>query len=266
MFPFIYRGDDYVLYSYFLGQGIAYTIFVLSFFSESKKLNIPRKHFLNASIIIVLSSSFGGKWASALLQGYSPLKDSLEFLNIWSGGQVFYGGLFLSLLAIFFYTVAKRLSFITMLDALSKPSLLGYSFFRLFACFLTGCCYGKPTTLKIGLSFKPGTFAYQKFGDYPLHPVQLYEFFGGILGFITLHIIEKKKKLRSGDRLLFFLLIFSIIRFLSEFFRGDITLFVIRFPLPFTVVSPRNIYMADSRPLSVHLNLFLYILKEEDYL
>jgi phosphatidylglycerol:prolipoprotein diacylglycerol transferase len=54
----------------------------------------------------------------------------------------------------------------------------------------------------------------------PIHPVQLYETALGIIAFIILHIIYKRHKKR-GTVLATYLLIYPIVRFVLEFFRGD---------------------------------------------
>jgi phosphatidylglycerol:prolipoprotein diacylglycerol transferase len=81
-------------------------------------------------------------------------------------------------------------------------------------CFLNGCCYGKVTDLPWGVEFPeaypPGT---------QRHPTQIYESLLDLAVFYILHkVIEKRKKFH-GETFCYFIGLYSLVRFIVEFFR-----------------------------------------------
>lgn len=125
------------------------------------------------------------------------------------GGFVFYGGLIFGLIFYLIYSFYfKKFNFEK--SYLLIPGLVfGHAIGRI-GCFLTGCCYGSvcylPWAVKMDGEFR--------------HPVQLYEAFSLFaLAFLTLSWIKKKKTNRYI--ITRYLLIYSFLRFVVEFFRGD---------------------------------------------
>lgn len=96
-------------------------------------------------------------------------------------------------------------------------------------CFLAGCCFGKPSALPWAVQYPVNTLPhYHQFTDWlisfpetfslPVHPVQLYEMAGLLIGLLFLLHFRKNPGKPGSLFLLLLLLIFSI-RFFSEFFR-----------------------------------------------
>ena len=125
------------------------------------------------------------------------------------GGFVFYGGLIFGILFYLFYTlILKKFKFEK--SYLLIPGLaFGHGVGRI-GCLLTGCCYGSQCDLPWAIS-RNGNF---------VHPVQLYEACALFaLVFLTLNWIKTKQK--NLKIITNYLLIYSLIRFVLEFFRGD---------------------------------------------
>jgi phosphatidylglycerol:prolipoprotein diacylglycerol transferase len=100
--------------------------------------------------------------------------------------------------------------------------VLGQSIGRL-GCFAAGCCFGKPATVAWAVTFRD-LYAARAVGtpiDTPLHPTQLYESFATFLIFLALLAIAKRKTF-DGQVALSYVLLYSVARFLIEFFRGDV--------------------------------------------
>lgn len=125
------------------------------------------------------------------------------------GGFVFYGGLIFGLIFYLLYSLLfKKFDF--KKSYLLIPGLVfGHAVGRI-GCFLTGCCYGSQCNLP---------WAIKMDGEYR-HPVQLYEAFAlFVLGYLSLKWIQKKKS--NLYVVTNYLLVYSLVRFIIEFFRGD---------------------------------------------
>jgi phosphatidylglycerol:prolipoprotein diacylglycerol transferase len=151
---------------------------------------------------------------------------------IWQGGLVFYGGLIGALVSGFIVMRLKKMSYLKAADAIAPALAVGHALGRV-GCFGVGCCWGKPTSVAWGAEFPPLSIA---FGDLvslgrlsaeashtmPLHPVQLYEAIGEILIFVALIAAGRKKRF-AGVSILFYLIAYGSLRFITEIFRGDPT-------------------------------------------
>lgn len=140
------------------------------------------------------------------------LKNRLEYVF---SDNVFYGGLILSLIFIYFYIRKTEPDRGPYYDLAGVGIPLFHGFGRL-GCFLSGCCYGMPWKYGIGYA-KPLSFAEP---GVPLFPVQLIEAILNFLLFFLLRRLFLRKRAR-GKLLLLYLLVYPSYRFLLEFFRGD---------------------------------------------
>ena len=149
----------------------------------------------------------------------SELLDSLYYA---SSGLVFYGGLLCALLFMFLYIRARhlpgRLYFNNMVLAFPVFHFMGR-----IGCAFTGCCYGieyhGPFALHYTAQFiEPGRN--DDIADFARFPVQPLEALLELMIFVFLLLLFLKK----GDGFSVtssYLLLYSVIRFLDEFLRGD---------------------------------------------
>ena len=128
------------------------------------------------------------------------------------------------------YFIAIMLLNFLVLQGLHQPILLcldilavGYGtiiFFGRFGCFIVGCCHGRPNSFGVCYShdhLKEGFTSY--YSGIRLFPVQLAEAF--ILFFILVLAISQVIFLPAGTALGTFVISYSMVRFILEFFRGD---------------------------------------------
>jgi len=137
----------------------------------------------------------------------------INSLGILFGGSVFYGGLLGAILTGFIYCKKKKINFLNYANIIA-PFIPLFHFFGRIGCFLGGCCYGIES--KIGLRYPVymnGVLEYKR-----LFPVQLVEAGLNIVLFVILYKLYKKGK---NNLLMIYLICYSIIRFILEFFRGD---------------------------------------------
>lgn len=131
-----------------------------------------------------------------------------------SSGFVYYGGL---IGGIFGYFIAEKLvgfSIISHLDSIVPAIPIGHSIGRI-GCFLSGCCFGIEYS-----GF--GSISYPLLNGQIVHlfPVQLIE--AGFLLVLGLFLITIRKEKRGLDLFLIYLFSYSILRFILEYYRGDI--------------------------------------------
>jgi phosphatidylglycerol:prolipoprotein diacylglycerol transferase len=95
-------------------------------------------------------------------------------------------------------------------DSFAVPVAAAVAIGRL-ACFVGGCCYGKPTRLPWGMVFHDGVAR---------HPTQLYEFAFHALAAIFLSWTERNDWF-SHQRIKLYLIAYLIYRFCTEFLRPE---------------------------------------------
>ena len=84
------------------------------------------------------------------------------------------------------------------------------------------CFPGRACSTSLGVTFT-SEYAHNLTGipiGTPIHPVQLYESGLNFFNFVILFIILKKKKL-DGVVFSFYIINYSVIRYFTEFYRGD---------------------------------------------
>ena len=135
--------------------------------------------------------------------------------EVVSNGMVAYGGIVGALLTLYIYTGYYKLDKNAFFDFYAPMIPLFHSFGRI-GCFLTGCCYGIESH-RFGVAFHSSTIAPN---DIDLFPVQLLCSVLNIVLFVLVFRYEKRHHL-EGKAVFFYLLLYSIGRFLVEFLRGD---------------------------------------------
>ena len=186
-----------------------------------KKLN--KKYLNNLSDIqidkffvwAVLGVIIGGRVGYVLFyQLQLFFQDPLYIFQIWKGGMSFHGGLIGMIFAIYLFAKQNNLSFFYLSDLVSIVAPIGLFLGRI-SNFINTELYGRITDF-------PFAIIYPLIDNNPRHPSQLYEaFFEGVVLFIILYLIFIKnlKKYSAGIISAYFLILYSIFRFLIEFLR-----------------------------------------------
>ena len=131
------------------------------------------------------------------------------------GGSVFYGGLIGGMIFGYIYLKKKKLPVNDYTDMVA-PIIPLFHFFGRIGCFLVGCCYGVES--KIGFTYEHSLNHLANHVN--RFPIQLVEATFNLILFILLYNLLNKNKLKS-KLLGLYLFLYSIGRFIFEFFRGD---------------------------------------------
>ncbi|MBC8137512.1 MAG: prolipoprotein diacylglyceryl transferase [Fibrella sp.] len=136
-----------------------------------------------------------------------------QIFAMWNGGMTSFGGLIGGVgVGLLVMHLRKR----NLLDSadLAAPSLaIGYFWGRI-GCYLNGCCFGGACPDPLGVQFPllSGT----------VHATQLYSAFAAAVIYGVLVLVEKRRQFR-GQLILLFALLYSLYRFIVEFFREGAT-------------------------------------------
>lgn len=211
---------------YFLGF-----IFAIWYAKKIKK-HWNKKEIENLIYQSFLGMIIGSRIAYSLFYNFNDfLKNPISILKIWEGGMSFHGGLIGVIFSIKIYAKKKKYTFFQYSDLLVQLIPFGLGIGRI-GNLINNELYGRVTTktpwailypkliyedIKFTITH-PELFKFLKiYHSLPRHPSQIYEMiFEGLILFLILKKIKKKK---TGKLSGLFLIIYSIFRFVIEFFR-----------------------------------------------
>lgn len=231
MLPYIYIfGREFPTYSVcaVLG-GIAISIFcaLQCLFPRKKaKVKVDMQDILLMLMFAGFGLIIGAKLMYALTSTDYFYRDDLNFFqNLWewikltvSGGLVFYGGLIGAAAGGLIYILHYKTPVSEMLDIAFAGVPLFHAFGRV-GCFLGGCCFGMEYHGPFSIVYPNGSLGGAPAGV-ELFPVQLTESGLNLILWSVLFLVYRKtgrRWLTSG----LYLTCYGILRFILEYFRGD---------------------------------------------
>jgi phosphatidylglycerol:prolipoprotein diacylglycerol transferase len=190
---------------------------------NARRAGINPDAIWNLGLVIIFAALVGAKVVLLFssFQYYSENFREIFSLSTLRSPGVYYGGLLLALGAAALYVAKKRLPALAIADLAAPGIALGQAIGRL-GCLSAGCCYGKPSRLPWAITFK-NPYSYENVGvplNVPLHPTQVYDLLGALCLFVFLSWRLSKKHV-TGRIILEYLALYSILRFVVEFFRDD---------------------------------------------
>tara|TARA_B100001057_G_scaffold488840_1_gene573951 strand:+ start:242 stop:1024 length:783 start_codon:yes stop_codon:yes gene_type:complete len=191
-------------------------IFLGWFLSKQVFISNPeiKEKFDDYITYLIIGIILGGRLGYVLFYNFDYYLNNLtEIIKIWQGGMSFHGGLIGVIIASIFFAKKDNQNSLIYLDIVSLVAPIGIFFGRI-SNFLNSELYGTETNLPWAVKFIQVDNLYR-------HPSQLYEaFFEGIILFLILIYFRNKGFLKMPGIISgLFLIIYSIFRFLIEFFR-----------------------------------------------
>lgn len=221
MYPELFHIGSFPVNTYGLFLAIAFLCAILITVKLAQRDGLPKEKIYDLSLWMLLASLIGSKVLMLFTEPeYRDHPWQLISLDFLRSGGVFYGGLIGAVLMGYFLMKRYKLPWWKTADACAPGIAIG-NFFGRQGCFAAGCCWGKPTTLPWGVKFSQ--LGHEITGvpiDVHLHPTQLYESFAMFLVFLFLLWLHKRKRF-SGQVILFYGLLYSVVRFAVEFVRDD---------------------------------------------
>ena len=221
MYPVLFRIGDFPINTYGVSLELAFLCAILVTVRLAERDGLPRQKIYDLSLWMLLASLIGSKILMLFTEPeYRQNLWQLLSLDFLRSGGVFYGGLLGAVIVGYLLMRHYQLPWWRTADACAPGIALG-NFFGRQGCFAAGCCWGDPTTLPWGVKFTE--LGHQITGvpiDTYLHPTQLYESFAMLIVFFFLLWLHKHRKF-TGQVILFYALLYSVVRFSIEFVRGD---------------------------------------------
>jgi phosphatidylglycerol:prolipoprotein diacylglycerol transferase len=220
MFPELFRIGSFPVHTYGVLMALAFLAALLIASRLGQRDGLPKERVYDLGLWMLLAGLLGSKilmlWTEPDYTNWRSFF-SLDFLR--SGG-VWYGGFIGGVVAGFFLMRYFKLPWWKTADAFAPGIALGQAIGRQ-GCFAAGCCWGKPSDLPWACSFteRAHELTGVPFGIH-LHPTQLYESIAMLIVFAFLFFLHRKKKF-SGQVVLTYGVLYSVVRFTIEFWRDD---------------------------------------------
>ena len=218
MFPILVHIGPFTIRTYGAMVALAFLASLHAARVAAHARRIGEAFLLDLVAILIMSGLLGARILYVLLNlGYFR-QHPWESMKVWEGGLVFYGGFLLAAVVGMIFTRYRGYPLDDVADCLAPGLALGQGIGR-WGCFFAGCCYGKPTSLPWGVTFKdPASLAPL---GVKLHPVQIYESIGTLTIAAWLWFLLMRRRETHGEVFWLYLLSYGILRFVMETLRGD---------------------------------------------
>jgi phosphatidylglycerol:prolipoprotein diacylglycerol transferase len=213
------------------------------------RVGIPPEFFYDLVFILLISGFLGARVFFILTNWSEFLAHPLDLI-LSRGGFVFLGGFLTAVIAAVWFVRRRGYPVWTVADVLAPALVLAHAFGRI-GCFFAGCCYGEfclPGEVRHGIKalavqypliydakgapselfnyaynsqIQQGLIPSTATAPLPIVPVQLLECAGNLV-ICALLLLAWKRRKNAGAIMGLYLILYSILRFTLEFWRGDI--------------------------------------------
>lgn len=252
MHPILFELGPITIYSYGVLLAAAYLLGLWMAARRARRAGLDPNQVLDLGIWVIIAALIGAK-ALLFIVNFEQFTSSWsEFTTLLRSGGVFYGGLVAAVVVCVYQLRKHRLPLWTSADLFAPGIALGYMVGRL-GCLLAGCCFGRPTDVPWAITFTD-PMANLNVGtplNVPLHPTQLYESAAGLIILGVLLAAERRSRAFAGRTFWLFVLLYSVSRFIIEFYRGD------ERGMPFDALSTSQLISLLLFPLSLFMLWYL---------
>jgi len=187
---------------------------------EAERRGIGKGTIQDFSLYAIMGAILGARLYYVVFTEWSYVKSNpFSVFAIWQGGLAIHGAILGGLLVGLWYTRKHKIAFWRLADTVAPSLILGQAIGRI-GCFFNGDAHGYPTSLPWGLVYAPESPAGRMFPGQPLHPTQLYEMGFNLIIFGILWKVRKHLNV-DGHLFLLYVILYSVIRIVVEFFRAD---------------------------------------------
>ncbi len=216
MHPILYSFGPVTLYTYGLLVSLGFLTSFVLFLLDLKRRSLSTDTGIDFAFWVLLSAIVGSRLVYVLLNFSYFGRYPLKIFMLWEGGLVWYGAFLGALATILIYFRIKKLDGWLWADIAIPYVALGQAIGRI-GCLMAGCCYGRPTSLPWGITFRISEIAPV---GITLHPTQIYEALFNFMIFAVLFFRRNRVTFR-GEQILSYLFLYGATRAVVEAFRGD---------------------------------------------
>ncbi len=180
---------------------------------------IPSDRVLEAAIWMIVGGLSGARLMFVLLKWPIYAADPVEILMFGRGGMSIHGALLGGLVALMWYARRAKLNFWQLVD-LAVPGVVVGQIIGRFGNFFNQEAFGSPTSLPWKLYIAPANRPIQLLQEPYFHPTFIYE---ALLNVVVLAVLLRlyHRQLPAGSLLAWYLILYSSLRFILEWFRVD---------------------------------------------
>lgn len=213
---FTFLGREIPFYSLMLLLGAVLGAAVAIGLSKLKRISF---FDLLCSVVYVMLGAFvGAKLLFIIVSLPQIIELGIGIKSLFYGGFVFYGGLLGGGFALYLY-IRRYRDEKCLFDIYATALPLGHAIGRV-GCFFAGCCYGIPYDGPLSYTYTESV-GLTPIGV-PLLPIQLISAVCLLILFaVQLTVYLKLGKNRQWLNTKLYLIVYPILRFIIEFFRGD---------------------------------------------
>jgi phosphatidylglycerol:prolipoprotein diacylglycerol transferase len=237
--PFLFQFDLFGLpiavrwYGVIIMSGALFAAWLAS--RRAAAAGIDPDHVWNQLILGLILGIAGARLYYVAFEWERFAGDPISIINLTTGGLAVHGSLIGSLLAAFIYTRYAKLPLLAWVDIIAPGFLIAQGIGR-WGNFFNQEAYGRPTDLPFGVRIDPDRRLppYTNLQQYPagtlFHATFLYESVWNVLGGLLLLLLDRRmgsgvpaerRRLRPGDLLLVYGIIYSLGRYWIEGLRTD---------------------------------------------
>lgn len=195
-------------------------------FFRNRRFGLPGEDVLHIGLLAAVGAIIGSKLLylitvlPAIIRNASRIFSSVEgWVSLMQNGFVFYGGFIGAALAAILYCRKYKVS-VSKAAALITPAIPLFHAFGRVGCFLAGCCWGIEVPWGIVYTESLGAP-----NGVPLLPIQLIEAGLNLCLFAGLWLYQNHRArtapIDAWQPLPVYILLYAVLRFTLEFFRGD---------------------------------------------
>jgi len=210
MQPFIHI-NGWSVSSYYLINNLSFALFAIYFLYAGTKVEGIAWPRIAVFLICVFFVQIPAGAVIPAVYHWIRIRE-LPDMAFMAAARFFHSAWIFSLLFVIFYCRAAHWPVKRFIDHYAIGAGFMAAFGRI-ACFMQGCCLGKPTRMPWGVQFPDQSVH--------VHPAQLYHLFGeGIVIMAIVLYIQKHKKF-EGQTFWSYIFLYSAFRFFIEFFRTN---------------------------------------------
>lgn len=205
-------------YGFLLVVGIVAGYFIAAKYLAPDR-GVSGEHLLNIIIWALIGGLIGARLIFVVLKWPLYAGDLPEIFLITHGGLSIHGAVLFGALGVWLYARAAKLNFWNVADVLAPALILGQVIGR-FGNFVNQEAFGGPTNLPWKMFVAPEFRPSGLFESIYFHPAFLYE---AVLALVALAVLLYLfyRHFRPGYVMAWYLILYSSLRFLTEFFRID---------------------------------------------